>query len=110
MRFMAGDEWHLLLTGSRENWNRFLFTAKPGEMKFVGTWRVTSEEPGRFAPGHFSVERVDDGSDRALLHRLQPALAGSGWERKAGSSAAKAANVADAKKPTSGGKQQSSLP
>jgi hypothetical protein len=89
MRFKAGDESYLLMVGLTD-WTRFRFTARPGETKYVGTWKMTSESKGRFAPGHFSVERVEEhGSERAILKRLQPSLAGSGWEHRIRSIGAK---------------------
>ncbi len=90
MQFEAGDERYLLMVGFTD-WTRFRFTAKPGELKYVGTWQMTGESKGRFAPGHFSVERVEDADGRAILKRLQPSLAGSGWERRVASVAGKSA-------------------
>jgi hypothetical protein len=84
LRFMAGGEWYLLLTGDKENNRRFLVQAKPGATHFVGSWRVTGTKNNLFSPDQFTIERTDAPPAHALLQRLRPALAGSGWENKIG--------------------------
>ena len=92
LRFMAGGEWFLLLTGDKENNRRFIVKATPGGMHYVGSWRVTGQQNNRFTPDRFTIDRVEAPGRQALLQRLRPALAGSGWEQKGGAakSAAKA--------------------
>jgi hypothetical protein len=84
MRFMAGGEWYSLLTGDKENNRRFMVQAKPGATHFVGSWRVTGVKNNRFSPDEFTIERTDAPPAHAVLQRLRPALAGSGWETRIG--------------------------
>jgi hypothetical protein len=84
LRFKAGNEWYLLLTGDKESNRRFIVQAKPGGMHFVGSWRVTGEKNNVFSPDEFSIERAPAPGERALLRRVRPALAGTGWEHKVG--------------------------
>jgi hypothetical protein len=82
MRFMAGGEWYSLLTGDKENNRRFMVQAKPGATHFVGTWRVTGVKNNFFSPDQFTIERTDAPPGHAVLQRLRPALAGTGWENR----------------------------
>ena len=84
LRFGAGGEWYLLLTGDKENNRRFIVKATPGGIHYAGSWRVTGEKDNRFSPDEFSIERMDAPGRQAVLERLRPALAGTGWEKKIG--------------------------
>ena len=81
LRFMAGGEWYLLMTGDRENNKRFVFTATAGGTHYVGAWRVTGQQGHTFKPDEFTIERSST-SAGTVLARLRPALVGTGWEAK----------------------------
>ena len=103
MQFNAGNERHLLLTGDTTNNKRFLVDVVPGGMHYVGSWRVTGKKDNTFRPDEFTITRTASPDAKALLARLGPALAGSGWERKIGGApSSAAASKRPAKK--SGGK------
>ena len=101
MQFNAGGERHLLLTGDTTNNKRFIVDVVPGGVHWVGSWRVTGKKDNTFRPDEFTITRTSSPDSKALLARLRPALAGSGWEKKIGAAAANAATK-PAKK--SGGK------
>jgi hypothetical protein len=91
MRFKAGNQWYTLMTGDRENNRRFMVTATAGGMHYAGSWRVTGEKHNRITPSEFGMERTAQPNEKTLLNRLRPALAGTRWERKGGTEAARAA-------------------
>ena len=82
LRFLAGGEWYDLRSWNRESNRRFLVQTTAGGMHFAGSWRVTGETNNLITPNKFSIERSDAPTRQALLERLRPALAGTGWERK----------------------------
>jgi hypothetical protein len=82
MRFMAGGEWYALTGRDKESNRRFMVPAKPGAMHFAGAWRVTGVKNNVFSPDEFTIERTDAPPAHAVLQRLRPALAGSGWEHR----------------------------
>ena len=88
MQFNAGGERYLLLTGDTTNNKRFMVKVVAGGMHYVGSWKVTGTKDNTFRPDEFTITRVASPDAKALLARLKPALAGSGWEKRIGSTAA----------------------
>jgi hypothetical protein len=84
MQFNAGNERYLLLTGDTTNNKRFIVDVAAGGMYYVGSWRVTGKKDNTFRPDEFTITRAGSPDAKALLARLKPALAGSGWEKRIG--------------------------
>ncbi|MFO7603073.1 MAG: hypothetical protein R6X06_04570 [Gammaproteobacteria bacterium] len=79
--FHAGDKNQFNLVRSKQQAYQKVIHVRPGELKYVGSYRIHVTKSRLLGKGKFEVEEVLRPGERQVLRNLQVVTDGTGWQK-----------------------------
>lgn len=79
--FRSGEKNHYNLVRSEQQAYQRVIHVKPGEIKYVGSYRVHVTKSRLIGKGTFEIEEILRPGERQVLRNLQVVTAGTGWQK-----------------------------
>ena len=79
--FHAGEKNQFNLVRSKQQAYQKIIHVKPGEIKYVGSYRIHITKSRLLGKGKFEVEEILRPGERQVLRNLQVVTEGTGWQK-----------------------------
>lgn len=79
--FHAGEKNLFNLVRSKQQAYQRIIHVKPGEIKYVGSYRIHITKSRLLGKGNFEIEEILRPGERQILRNLQVVTEGTGWQK-----------------------------